>query len=413
MSDRLENEINPEGIEKAEMVVCIPSYNEADSISNPTTQADKGLVKYFRDTSSVIINCDNDSPDNTRQAFLDTPTKVPKIYLSTPPGIKGKGNNFKNLFQKVVDLGAEAVVVVDADLKSITPEWIKHLGEPLFSGFSYVAPLYIRHKYDGTITNGIAYPMSRALYGSRVRQPIGGDFGFSGELGAVYLKNRAWDDSVANFGIDIWMTTIAINQRIQICQSFMGRPKIHRTKDPGAHLGPMFRQVVGTIFSMMGHFESFWSNVKYSRPTAIYGFGLGEVEMPPKVEVNTQNLLEKFHSGFDEYHSLWEEILANDVYQKLFEIKGMKEREFNFPTDLWARVLFDMAVGYQYSTTDQDLMMESLIPLYFGRTLSFVKRTRKMSIKQAEEAIEDDCMTFEMTKPYLLQRWMEKKSSSG
>jgi hypothetical protein len=74
--------------------------------------------------------------------------------------------------------------------------------------------------------------------------------------------------------------------------------------------------------------------------------------------------------------------------------------------------LFDVAVGYQYPTTDQELMMESLIPLYFGRTLSFVKRTRKMSIKQAEEAIEDDCMTFEMTKPYLLQRWMEMKSSS-
>jgi glycosyltransferase involved in cell wall biosynthesis len=412
MPDNVENEINPEGIKKAEMVVCIPSYNEADSISYPTTQADKGLVKYFGDKSSVIINCDNHSPDNTKQAFLETPTKAPKIYLSTPPGIKGKGNNFKNLFKKIADLDAQAVVVVDADLKSITPEWIQHLGEPLFSGFSYVAPLYVRHKYDGTITNGIAYPMTRALYGSRVRQPIGGDFGFSGELGAVYQNNKAWDDAVANFGIDIWMTTLAMNQQIQICQSFMGRPKIHRTKDPGAHLGPMFRQVVGTIFSIMRHFEPFWSGVKYSRPTAIYGFGLGEVEMPPKVDVDTQNLLHKFHSGFEAHHGLWEEILTKDVYQKLFEIKEMKEREFNFPTDLWARVLFDMAVGYRYASLDKDLMMESLIPLYFGRTLSFVKKTRKMSIKQAEEAIEDDCMTFELTKPYLIQRWMESKPST-
>lgn len=408
MSDRLENEINPEGIEKAEMVVCIPSYNEADSISYPTTQADKGLVKYFSDTSSVIINCDNDSPDNTRQAFLDTPTKVPKIYLSTPPGIKGKGNNFKNLFQKVVDLGAKAVVVVDADLKSITPEWIKHLGEPLFSGFSYVAPLYVRHKYDGTITNGIAYPMSRALYGSRVRQPIGGDFGFSGELGAVYLKNKAWDDSVANFGIDIWMTTLAIDQRVQICQSFMGRPKIHRAKDPGSSLGPMFRQVVGTIFSLMTHFETFWTKVKYSQPTAIYGFGLGEVEMPPKVEVDEKNLLHQFRGGFDQFGDIWQGLLAEDVYKKLLEIRDLKEREFNFPTDLWARVLFDMAVGYKEETVDRDGMMSSLIPLYFGRTLSFVKRTKRMSIKQAEDAIEDDCITFETAKPYLLQRWKRK-----
>jgi glycosyltransferase involved in cell wall biosynthesis len=408
MVDGFEAEINPENIKDAEILICIPSYNEADSISYPANQADKGLTTYFKDRSSVIINCDNNSPDNTKQVFLDTPTKTPKIYLSTAPGVKGKGNNFKNLFQKVLDLKARSVVVVDADLKSITPEWIKHLCEPLFSGFSYVAPLYVRHKYDGTITNGIAYPLTRALYGRRVRQPIGGDFGFSGKLGRIYLEGKGWDMAVGNFGIDIWMTTLAINQRVKICQSFMGRPKVHRTKDPGAKLGPMFRQVVGTIFSLMTPFESFWTKVRYSRPTAIYGFGLGEVEMPPKIKVDEDNLLHKFRMGFDQYSATWRYLLADDVYRKLLEIRDMKEREFNFPTDLWARVLFDMAVAYRDSAMDRDGMMDSLIPLYFGRTLSFVKRTRRMSIKQAEDAIEDDCITFEMAKPYLLRRWKKK-----
>jgi len=410
--DNFESEINSDRVQRAEIVVCIPSYKEADSIGYPTKQASEGLVKYFSDKLSVIINCDNNSPDNTKQVFLDTPTQVPKIYLSTSPGVKGKGNNFRNLFQKAVDLHAKAVVVVDADLKSITADWIKHLGEPLFNGFSFVAPLYVRHKYDGTITNGIAYPMTRALYGRRVRQPIGGEFGFSGKLAKTYLKSKVWDEAVANFGIDIWMTTLAINQGVQICQSFMGRPKIHRTKDPGAHLGPMFRQVVGTIFSMMRDFESFWTKVRYSRPTAIYGFGLGEVQMPPKVEVDTQSLLHQFRSGFEKYDQTWEQVLAEDVYMKLREIAGMKEREFNFPTDLWARVLFDTAVAYRHSERDRDDMMDSLIPLYFGKTLSFVKKTKRMSIKQAEETIEDDCMTFEMTKPYLIQRWNEAKKNS-
>ena len=92
-------EINPDNIKEAEVVVAIPSYNEADSIGFPITQADKGLTKYFANKSSVIINCDNDSPDGTKQVFLDTPTKTPKIYISTDPGVKGKGNNFRNLFQ--------------------------------------------------------------------------------------------------------------------------------------------------------------------------------------------------------------------------------------------------------------------------------------------------------------------------
>jgi len=412
MNEHFERELNPENIKKAELVVCIPSYNEADAISYPVTQADMGLDQYFSDMDTVIINCDNNSPDNTRQAFLDTRTKAPKIYLSTEPGIKGKGNNFKNLFEKVVELKAKAVVVVDADLKSITPEWIRHLGKPLFQGFSYVAPLYIRHKYDGTITNGIAYPMTRALYGRRVRQPIGGDFGFSGKLAQVYLDSTSWNEAVANFGIDIWMTTLAINQKVQICQAFLGRPKIHRTKDPGSDLGPMFRQVVGTIFCLMKDFDAFWMKVKYSRPTAIFGFGLGEVEMPPKVDVDTDNLLHQFYQGFDRFSPIWEQVLTTDVYRKLKEIGGLKETEFNFPTDLWARVLFDTAVSHGTVHIEPDEIMDSLIPLYFGRTLSFVKRTRKMSIKQAEEAIENDCETFEMTKPYLLQRWKNRKTKN-
>jgi glycosyltransferase involved in cell wall biosynthesis len=403
-----ESEVNPEKIKKVDLIVSIPSYNEAESISFPTQQASEGLVQYFPNMRSVIINCDNNSPDNTKEAFLQTPTDIPKIYISTPPGIKGKGNNFRNLFQKVIDLQAEAVVVVDADLKSITPGWIRHLGEPLFSDFAYVAPLYIRHKYDGTITNGIAYPLSRALYGRRVRQPIGGDFGFRGELAKTYLESEIWDDAIANFGIDIWMTTLAFNQSAQICQSFMGRPKIHRPKDPAAALGPMFRQVVGTIFSTMQHFESFWLNVKYSKPTAIYGFGLGDVEMPPKVDVDKNKLFQNFHQGFDDYSDVWQKVLTNDVFQKLVEMKGMKKTVFSFPTDLWARLLYDIAISYRDSVLERDLIMDSLIPLYFGKTLSFVKKTEKLSIQQAEEVIDEDCMTFEMTKPYLIQRWKEK-----
>ena len=148
--------------------------------------------------------------------------------------------------------------------------------------------------------------------------------------------------------------------------------------------------------------------VKYSKPTSIFGFGLGEVEMPPKVEVDSHKLIQNFHDGFGPYREIWEMALSKDVYQKLREIKGMKERVFNFPTDLWARILYDMAAAYRDGLSDPDQFMDSLIPLYFGRTFSFVKKTKRLSTRQAEEAIEEDCMTFEMTKPYFINRWMKK-----
>ncbi len=404
-----EHEVNPDNIKKAAFVVAIPSYNEADSIAFPVQQADQGIQSFFGDIDSVIINCDNNSNDGTKEIFLGIKTNTPKIYISTEPGVKGKGRNFKNLFKKIVDLGAEGVVVVDADLKSITPKWIKHLGEPLFQDFGYVAPLYVRHKYDGTITNSIAYPLTRSLYGRRVRQPIGGDFGFCGKLAKIYLESDTWSEAIANFGIDIWMTTLAMNENIPICQAFMGRPKIHRAKDPGADLGPMFRQVVGTIFNMMIKFYPFWSNVKWSKPTSIFGFGLGETEMPPPVKVNKETLFQKFQEGFNSCSHIWEKILQKETVNKLQEIRKMNKDQFDFPTNLWINVLIDFTVAYRDKLWVEDELLDSLIPIYLGKTLSYVKKTERMSIRDSEEFIEDECIQFEATKKLLMKHWNGSK----
>ncbi|MFC1835084.1 glycosyl transferase [Thermodesulfobacteriota bacterium] len=398
-------EDNPKGVTQADVVVGIPSYKEAANIPFPTQQADKGLSKYFSDRSAVIINCDNNSPDDTRSAFMETDTDHPKIYLSTPEGVKGKGNNFRNLFRKVVELQAKAIIVVDADLKSITPQWIRNLGEPLFEDFHYVTPLYVRHKYDGTITNNIAYPLTRSLYGRRVRQPIGGDFGFSGEMAKLYAAGEGWTEEVAQFGIDIWMTTIAMRSRLPVIQSFMGRPKIHKPKDPAEDLGPMFANVVGTIFDLMDRYEEFWRAVKWSRPSAVFGFGLGEVELPPKVNVTVEGLYKKFSSGVEPNWDLYKQFLLPETFDKLEEVVGLPRNGFEFPTALWAKVLYDFACAYRTNTVPKADLLSSLIPLYNGRVLSFVMETEPMNTQQVEELIEDQCLQFEKTKPYLVERW--------
>ncbi len=105
----------------------------------------------------------------------------PVHKITTPyHGLPGKGSAFRTIFQMAEKLNAKVCAVVDADLRSITPDWVDLLVRPVLQNqFDYVAPYYRRHKYDGTITNTIVYPLTRALYGRRVRQPIGGEFGLS------------------------------------------------------------------------------------------------------------------------------------------------------------------------------------------------------------------------------------------
>ena len=137
------------------------------------------------------------------------------------------------LFEVARELKVKAMVMVDSDLRSIVPEWVELLAGPILKGgYDFVTPLYARYKYDGTITNNIAYPLTRALYGARIRQPIGGDFGVSGDLVQRYLELGTFDDLTARFGIDIWMTHSAINEGFAVCQARLGA-KIHDAKDPG------------------------------------------------------------------------------------------------------------------------------------------------------------------------------------
>ncbi|MDR4509933.1 MAG: hypothetical protein MRJ65_17145 [Candidatus Brocadiaceae bacterium] len=404
---------NPDNVTSADIIVGIPSYNEADSIAFPTDVASRGLCHYFPGKRSVIVNTDNHSPDGTKDIFLNTPTKVPKIYLSTPSGIKGKGNNLRNLFEAAIELNAKAIVVVDADLKSITPQWIQYLGEPLFRDFNYVSPIYIRHKYDGSITNHIAYPLLRTLFGLRVRQPIGGDFGFDGRMARAFLSEHIWNQNVGNYGIDIWMTIIAIARRFKVCQAFLGSPKIHRVKDPSRDLSTMFTQVIMTIFDMMIDFEYFWKETTESWPSSIFGFGLGTDGSLPEIHVNTESLYKNFVSGFQLYGELWQRIIPQPEMLEISKTSNLSQEQFYYSSALWARILFNFAIAYRSNEIPRKQVVEAMIPFYHSRILSFVNKTAQMNIRDCEEYFEDINRVFEGEKYYLIKRWDEARRRLG
>lgn len=399
-------EENPRHVTKTDVVVAIPSFNEVESISHTVDQVSKGLIDYFGNLESVVINCDNNSTDGTKEAFFSARSEVPKMYLSTPPDLRGKGNNLKNLFEKVRELEAQIVIVVEADIKNIEPHWIRKLGEPIQKGLGYVCPLYVRHKYEATLTSSMVYPLTRCLYGRRVRQPNVGDYAFKGQLAETFLNAPVWTEAVQYFGIDIWMTTVALTARVPVCQSFVGSPKMHRVKDPYANLATLFRQVLGTMFDLMATNSSFWPLVKWSKPTALFGMETQDVETPIPVDVNAVRLHERFLQGFDSYNEIWELTFDQTIYHKLQEIRSLGLQHFSLPSQTWARILFDASAAYQLLNGEKRAsLLDSLLPLYLGKVLTYVKKTERMSLQQAEEYIENECTIFEENKPYLNKVW--------
>ncbi len=286
-----------EEVKSADILVGIPCYYNENTVKHVIQMVTHGLSKHNNGKRCVIFVADGGSTDDTREVAKEFEIKPwQEKIVSIYRGPAGKGSAFRSIFEAAKRLKVEACMVVDSDLRSITGEWVKYLLEPVLEeGYQYVSPVYSRYKYDGTITNNIVYNLTRALYGLRIRQPIGGDFAFAGDLAAYYMDQDVWDTDVARFGIDIWMTTNAITNNFKICQSNLGA-KVHDAKDPAESLGPMFRQVVHTLFVLMEQNEAHWKSVKGSQPVPL--FGLKEVHEPEPIGVDLGRLVTEYKTGF-------------------------------------------------------------------------------------------------------------------
>jgi hypothetical protein len=386
--------------ERADLVVGIPSFRNAATIGHVTTAVVDGLRRHFPERRAVIVNADGGSEDGTPDQVRASADGVPTV-AGRYQGLSGKGSAFRAIFEAVALLDAKACAVVDSDLRSITAEWIERLIGPVVRGEAdYVTPLYARHKHDGTITNTIAYPLTRALYGARIRQPIGGEFGFSASLAKVYLAEPVWQSDVAKFGIDIFMTTTALARGVRVAQAFLGA-KIHDPKDPGADLGPMFTQVVGTLLSLARKNADMWRPVTGSKAVPVIG-EVREVE-PEPVNASVRVLVEKFRAGAKEEDQAWGEIFSaetRNVARKAAETGNASAIGSRF----WAKAVYEM-VAVTKKREDTETLARTLLPLYFGRVAALIGEVQGLDQAGAERVVELQALTFEQTKPYLLERW--------
>jgi hypothetical protein len=439
-------------IGRADIMVGIPSYRNAATIGHVVRAAQAGLVQYFPDLRPVLVNSDGGSSDGTQRVVVETepPDYVERILLIRPrnrlarvslsypavDGISGKGAALRTLFLIARELEVSALVVVDSDLRSIVPEWIELLSGPILKGgYDFVAPLYARHKWDGTITNTVTYPLTRALYGLRIRQPIGGDFGVSGDLVAHYLERDDWDAEVSRFGIDIWMTTAAVTGGFAVCQARLGA-KVHDPKDPGADLGPMFRQVVATALRLSAAHPERWIDIRGSHDVPAYGFE--RVVEPPPLAVDTIRLLGAFHEGSLALAGTWRAMLGRETAAEVIDLAAEAGRladaavtrggsgigdgrdrseegrtiaiadlvaSFAFPDELWARIVYDLVLAAGRVDASPEELAAAVSPIYLGRVGGLVVETRRMDAEEAEGRVEAQARAFERLKPSFVEAW--------
>ena len=75
------------------------------------------------------------------------------------------------------DLGVSACAVISVDLAALHSIFLASMMAPVLEKRCELAmPLYALGKFDGLLNSSILAPLTRALYGQRVRFPLAPDF---------------------------------------------------------------------------------------------------------------------------------------------------------------------------------------------------------------------------------------------
>jgi glucosylglycerate synthase len=406
---------------EVDILVGVPTYNHAKTIGQVVQVVRAGLLKYFPRERTAILNADGGSRDGTAElvqaaSISDARNSTALQTLRTLHCISSRytgnpstGTALHTIVAAAELLRAQACVVIAPDSSSIAPEWIDRLLRPIYKdNFDFVTPVYRRHKFEGMLVTNLIYPMTRAVYGKRIREPYPAEFGFSGRLGSHLLGHDLWRHEAGQLGTEICLMVTAVAEGYRLQQAFLG-PKGHHEQQ-SADLVPAMRQTVGTLFWTLEQQFAVWSANGETQAVPTLG---AEYEVTTEsVRVNRKRLHQMFCSGVAQLEPILKAILSPGTLEELRRLASRGEGELNYSDELWVKTIYEFAASYHRSVISRDHIIQALVPLYRGRVYTFLVQNREASEEEVEQNIEALCLTFERLKPYLLELWAAGEGGS-
>jgi hypothetical protein len=307
------------------------------------------------------------------------------------------GDSFRATFDLALKLNSRACAVVASDLSGTTVDWVSLLLKPVIEEqFDLVAPCYARHPFEGMINRAIVYPLVRALYGKRIRNPMGPDFGISSRL-----LLRLASAPPARLHTLPSLAAEAITNGMMLCQSHLG-PRIYAAPD-FTNLSTLLTQVLGPLFLDVERYAAHWQRARGSQP--IHEFGQAMYVEAPDSTLDVSRLIESFQLGARNLREVWSIILTPSTLLELGHIARNGAAQFRMPDVTWARVVYDFALAHRLRTISRDQMLRALTPIYLGWVASYARDLEHASPEAAEERLEKLCVVYEDTKSYFVSRW--------
>ena len=385
----------------AEVVVVLPSVATPEAL-----QAAAGWIRLALDglapgPRTVLVHPSGIITDAARASDSGGPGLMP-FPIPGADQFPSPGPNlvetYRAIFQASNRLGARACIVIGSDPGKLAPEALRRIVQPVVEqNFDLITPVYVRARFEALLQSGVVTPAVRALYGKRIRFPIGSDFGISSRLVDRQLQASA----EGRGGIPLWLASDAITAGFQVGQSHLGI-SLPAQKDP-PEVSAAVAQVLGALFLDIDRNASYWQKIRGSQSVPTFGTGGIAADEPGAVDVS--RIIETFQLGYRNLRDVWGAVLPPATLLELKRLTGLAASSFRLPDDLWARIVYDFALAHRLRIMNRDHLLRAMTPVYLAWVASYTIEVGMAAPTAIEYRLERLGAAFESQKPYLVSRW--------
>lgn len=314
-------------------------------------------------------------------------------------------------------LNARACIVIGSDLAALHANAIQLFAYAILERQCALAmPLYPQGKYEGLVNTGIFSPLSRALYGKRVRFPITYDFAASGAMAARLARVESGHNGAGN--PLLWPVTVAATVSPQAVVGQVYIDARHEVSTGGLDLNTILGQVLGSAFHDVESCAPQWQRVRGSHPSPVFGNPPPDAALPdpnqmdpdqqnPNApdETDPQPMLDTFLLASRNLDEVWRLVLPPNSLLELRRLIRVPAAQFHISDELWAGIVYDFALAWRLRTISRVHLLGAFTPLYLGWAASWVREVSVLTPAAVEQRLELFARAWEEKKPYLLSRW--------
>jgi len=349
------------------------------------------LTSEFR-TEELLIATPNDATGTAFPALRIVPTQATNTVWPIAAA------DFVSAFQAAKENDARVILILGPGADSLSPRAIRGLPDSIVEAKADLAvPHYSLPPNAGLVNSAILYPLTRALFASRVRFPLSIDMALSLRMAerlatvAQKLANTNQPDAI------VWPVSEAMIAGLNIEEIDTGSRVLPQPAEP--NVNAILTLVTGSLFADIEEKAAFWQRPRrllpdqrtFSSSPAIDG----SVDIAPMVEA--------FRLAFTNLQEIWSLVLAPNSLLGLKRLSIVEPSVFRMPENLWARIVFDFLVSYRLRTINRGHLLGALIPLYLAWVAGHINVVG--SGIDSEVHVEAVASAFESEKQYIVSRW--------